>query len=217
MLKLAIFDLDGVIVSTDHFHYQAWKSMADDRGWAFDEQLNHRLRGVSRAESLAIILNANETAVSEAEEAALLTEKNATYRQLLDNLSSEDILPGVTDLLSGFRSEGILTAIGSSSRNTPVILERIGMADEFEAVVDGNMISRSKPHPEVFLKGAEALEIPPADCVVFEDAQAGVDAARAAGMKVVGVGPAALEGADIMLPDLTVTDASGIIAAVNRI
>lgn len=215
MLKLAIFDLDGVIVSTDHFHYRAWKAMADQRGWDFDEELNHELRGVSRAECLAIILDANDASVTEADKEALLEMKNTSYRNMLSELSSEDILPGVAGLLAGLRSAGILLAIGSSSRNTPTILERIGMADGFDAVVDGNMISNSKPHPEVFLKGAHALGIAPSDCVVFEDAQAGVDAARAAGMMVVGVGPAALEGTDIMLSGLADTDAADIMAAVE--
>ena len=215
MMKLAIFDLDGVIVSTDHFHYRAWKAMADRKNWFFNEELNHRLRGVSRAESLAIILEANGTGVTASEKTELLEEKNSTYRELLNELSPQDILPGVTDLLISLRSAGLLTAIGSSSRNTPTILEKIGLADGFDAVIDGNAISNSKPHPEVFLKGAAALGIAPAECVVFEDAQAGVDAARAAGMKVVGVGEAGLEGADLLLPGLENLEVDALLSSLN--
>ncbi len=201
-MNLIIFDLDGVIVSTDHFHFQAWKTLADQNCWMFDQDLNHRLRGVSRAESLNIILNANRAKVSEDVFESMLTEKNSIYRSLLNELNSSDILPGVGPLLEDLRSEGILIAIGSSSRNTPFILEQIGLYSAFDAVVDGNSITHSKPHPEVFLKGAEALNIKPSECVVFEDAQAGVDAARAAGMQVIGVGEAGLIGADLVLPDL---------------
>ena len=200
--KLAIFDLDGVIVSTDAFHYQAWGNLARRNGWFFDEELNHRLRGVSRSESLAIIMDANGAEASDHEISLMLEEKNAGYRELLNELTPGDILPGVTELLADLDSSGILSAIGSSSRNTPLILEKIGLSDAFDTVVDGNAITNSKPHPEVFLKGAEALGVDPADSVVFEDAQAGVDAARAAGMKVVGVGGAGLSGADALFPGL---------------
>lgn len=201
-MKLVIFDLDGVIVSTDRFHYLAWKSMADARGYAFDETTNHLLRGVSRAESLQIILDKNNTSVEDTEFQAMLAEKNTLYRESLQKLSPEDILPGVSDLLKELRSREMLTAIGSSSRNTPLILEKIGMTDGFDTIVDGNMISRSKPDPQVFLKGAEALSIDPSDCLVFEDAQAGVDAAVAAEMKVVGLGDEPLKNCDLMRPSL---------------
>ena len=201
-IRLAIFDLDGVIVSTDECHFEAWKALADARGYAFDRALNHSLRGVGRAESLGIILKANATDVPEAEFEKMLDEKNGTYRKLLEALGSGDILPGVGVLLEDLRSSGLLLAIGSSSRNTPLILKKIGLADTFDAVVDGNAIANSKPHPEVFLKAAEALSVPPAECVVFEDAQSGVDAARAAGMAVVGVGNAGLNGADAVVADL---------------
>ncbi len=201
-IRLVIFDLDGVIVSTDECHYKAWKALADENGYAFDRNLNHSLRGVSRAESLKLILKANSAEVPSDQFEAMLTAKNTFYRDLLEELGPGDILPGVQSLLENLRNSGMLIAIGSSSRNTPLILEKIGLADIFDAVVDGNSITHSKPHPEVFLKGAEALAVPPSECVVFEDAQSGVDAGKAAGMAVIGVGNAGLTGADALVSDL---------------
>ena len=214
-INLAIFDLDGVIVSTDECHYRAWKSLADRMGFAFDRELNHELRGVSRAESLKIILKANGASVSEEEFASMLDEKNGIYRKLLEELGPGDILPGVLELLDDLKASDVPAAIGSSSRNTPLILEKIGLADAFDAVVDGNAITRSKPHPEVFLKGAEALSIPPGECVVFEDAQSGVDAAVAAGMRAIGVGNPGLTGADAVVDDLRGLTAKAVIALLE--
>lgn len=185
-----IFDLDGVIVSTDGFHYSAWKQMADREGIYFDETINNRLRGVSRMESLEIILERAEKAYSQEEKEALAQSKNDLYRESLSQLTPADLLPGVTETLRGLREKGIKLAIGSSSKNTPTILAQIGLGDFFDAVADGNQIKNSKPHPEVFLLAAQLLGLPPTACAVVEDAFAGIDAALAAGMKAIGVGDA---------------------------
>ena len=198
MKSAIIFDLDGVIVSTDGFHYKAWKAMADREGIYFDETINNRLRGVSRMESLAIILERASKDYSEEEKLAMATAKNEIYRESLSQLTPQDILPGVMATLTALRGMGLKLAIGSSSRNTPIILEQIGLGDYFDAVADGNQIKNSKPDPEVFLLAAKLLGIPPQECVVIEDAYAGIDAAKAGGMKAVGVGDASkYEKADV--------------------
>lgn len=195
MVKLVIFDLDGVIVSTDDLHYRAWKRVSDELNLLFNEEINHKLRGVSREESLKIILNLNSRTLTGEEFKAVLEMKNHYYRSSLCELTSKDILPGVSKYINHLKTSGIKLAIGSSSRNSPLILKQIGLDESFDTVVDGNSITRSKPDPEVFLKAAEDLGIDPLYSIVYEDAQAGVDAALAAGMKVIGVGKEALTGA----------------------
>lgn len=190
-MKAFIFDLDGVIVSTDRYHYLAWKKIADKEGIYFDEKINDRLRGVSRMASLEIILERAGKKYSEEEKIALATEKNDLYRDLLKNLTPSDRLEGVTETLGFLRGKGYLLAIGSSSKNTPAILEKIGYGNYFDAVSDGNNISRGKPDPEVFLKAAEMLKVEPRDCYVVEDAEAGIDAAKAGGFTAIGIGGAA--------------------------
>ncbi|MEG1426156.1 MAG: beta-phosphoglucomutase [Oscillospiraceae bacterium] len=203
MKKAIIFDLDGVIVSTDGFHYKAWKQMANREGIYFDETINNRLRGVSRMESLAIILERANRTYTDEEKAEMASMKNELYRESLSELTPADILPGVMDLLQKLRAMGLKLAIGSSSRNTPTILKQIGLGDYFDAVADGNGIQHSKPDPEVFLLAAKLLNLPAKDCVVVEDAFAGIDAALAGGMKAVGVGDAArYEKATITAPSM---------------
>ncbi len=191
MVKGVIFDLDGVIVSTDDCHYRAWKRMADEEHIYFDRAINERLRGVSRMDSLAIILERTQKAYTPEEKAALAARKNAYYVELIGALTPGDILPGAMDVLRLLRDRGVKIAIGSSSRNTPIILKQIGLSDTFDAVADGNQITHSKPNPEVFLLAAKLLGLPPAECVVVEDADAGVEAAVAGGMLALGVGSAA--------------------------
>lgn len=190
--KAVIFDLDGVLLSTDQYHYQAWKQLADSEGIYFDRQINERLRGVSRMESLEIILERSDRTWSDDEKKGMATRKNELYRQLLENLTPDDVYPGVVELLDELDQHGIKKAVGSSSKNAGFILKKVGLADRFkDAVCDGTQISRSKPDPEVFLKAAEMLKVPPELCVVIEDAGAGIEAAKAAGMTAVGVGSAA--------------------------
>lgn len=186
-----IFDLDGVIVSTDNCHYLAWKRMADEEGIPFDRTINERLRGVSRMESLSIILEKAEKPYTEEQQQAMAARKNGYYVELIGSLTPDDMLEGVPATLDMLRQKGVKIAIGSSSRNTPIILKQLKLDNGFDAVADGNAITRSKPDPEVFLLAAKLLGLEPANCLVVEDADAGVDAALAGGMRVLGVGGAA--------------------------
>ena len=185
-----IFDLDCVICSTDEYHYRAWKALADRLGIPFDRERNNLLRGVSRMESLEIILEKSEKNFSPDEKERLAAEKNDLYRQLLGNMTPRDLPEDVKRTLDALREKGIPLAIGSSSKNTPYILERIGLGRFFDAVADGNMITRSKPDPEVFLKAAEMLRKAPEECLVVEDARAGVEAARRGGFGCAAIGDA---------------------------
>lgn len=185
-----IFDLDGVIVSTDEFHYLAWKELADAEGIPFDRADNERLRGVSRMESLDILLEKATKPYSDAAKLDMAERKNAIYRGLLERLSPADLLPGVAAVLDGLRARGVKIAIGSSSKNAGPILQAIGLAEAFDAVADGTHITRSKPDPEVFTLAAERVGVAPAHCLVVEDAHAGVEAGLAAGMRVLAVGSA---------------------------
>lgn len=190
MKKGMIFDLDGVIVSTDHFHYLAWKKMADDEGITFDETINNRLRGVSRMASLEIILEKAEKEYSQEEKEKLCTKKNELYREYLKQLTPDDLDNDVLSTLIKIKQAGIKIAIGSSSKNTKFILERIGLGDFFDAVADGTMIKNSKPDPEVFLLASELLGLKPEDCGVVEDALAGVEAAKRGGFTSYGISDA---------------------------
>lgn len=190
--KVIIFDLDGVLVFTDHYHYLAWKKLADRLGIYFDENINNRLRGVSRMASLEIILERDTgRELSLKEKTALAEEKNGYYRELLRQMTPDSVAPQVRETLSRLRGRGYRLAIGSSSKNTRTILERTNLLDAFDAVSDGNNITRSKPDPEVFLKAAQFLGVCPQACAVVEDARAGIDAALAGGMLAVGIGEAA--------------------------
>ncbi|MCG3148688.1 MAG: Beta-phosphoglucomutase [Verrucomicrobiae bacterium] len=193
MIQGVIFDLDGVLVSTDEFHYLGWQRLADSEGIYFDRRINERLRGVSRMESLAILLERATKTYSPPEKEAMAARKNAYYRELLQQITPRDVLPGVLPVLEGLKVAGIKTAIASSSRNCPLILERTGLAGRFDAVADGNHITNSKPDPEIFLLAARRLGLPAQVCLVVEDAEAGVTGALAAGMKVLAVGFAAAD------------------------
>jgi len=188
--KGIIFDLDGVICCTDQYHYQAWKKMADRIGVYFDEDINNRLRGVSRMASLDIILERSDRRYSQEEKEALAEEKNETYRQLLLQMTPEDLSDEVRDTLHTLRDKGLKLAIGSSSRNTKTILKQIGLGSFFDAVSDGTNITRSKPDPQVFTMAAEMLNLQPEECLVVEDAPAGIEAACAGGFESAGIGEA---------------------------
>lgn len=188
--KGIIFDLDGVICHTDKYHYQAWKKLADKLGIYFDEEINNRLRGVSRMESFEIILEKYDGEMTEEEKVRYASEKNDLYRELLKNMTTADLDPQVKETLDALRSRGLLLAIGSSSRNAGFILERLGLSGYFDAVSDGNNISRSKPDPEVFLKAAEYLNLQPQDCLVVEDAESGLEAAFGGHMDSAAIGDA---------------------------
>ena len=186
-MKGAIFDLDGVIVDTAKYHYLAWKELADELGFFFKESDNERLKGVSRMRSLEILLEVGGITASESEKLEMAESKNARYVKMLDNLDKSELLEGTENYLKKLRSERVLISLGSASKNAPLILEKLGIADLFDAIVDGNSVSKAKPDPEVFLKAVQMLNLSPAECCVFEDSQAGIEAARRAGCSVIAV------------------------------
>ena len=189
--KAVIFELDGVICFTDKYHYQAWKEMADGIGVYFDEVINNRLRGVSRMASLDIILERSEKSYKEKEKEKLAAQKNEIYKKLLEQMSPADLSDEVKNTLDELRKRGYKLAIGSSSKNTKMILKQLGLDGYFDAISDGTNITHSKPDPEVFLKAAQFLGMDPEACLVVEDALAGIDAAVAGGFDSAGVGEAA--------------------------
>lgn len=189
--KAIIFDLDGVICHTDRYHYLAWKKVADELGIYFDEEINNRLRGVSRLESFEIILERYDGVMSSEEKINYTTKKNELYKELLKNMSPADLSAEVKETLDALRGGGYKLAIGSSSRNARFILGQLGLGDYFDAISDGNNITNSKPDPEVFVKAAQFVGEEPKDCLVVEDAKAGLQAAIAGGMKCAAIGDAA--------------------------
>ncbi|MBN8826946.1 MULTISPECIES: beta-phosphoglucomutase [unclassified Spirosoma] len=204
-IKAFLFDLDGVIVDTAIYHYQAWKRLANELGFDISEAFNESLKGVSRMESLDLILAHGGLTLPDEKKAELAAQKNTWYLELVSRMTPGDILPGVASFFAQVRKAGLKTALGSVSKNAGMILDRIGMTDAFDAVIDGNKISKGKPDPEVFTKGAAELGFDPAECVVFEDAVAGVEAGKRGGMFVVGLGsPEILTQADLVAPSLEV-------------
>jgi beta-phosphoglucomutase len=199
-VKACLFDLDGVIVDTAIYHFQAWRRLANELGFDFTEHQNEQLKGISRMESLELILGWGEVSLSEEDKLTWATRKNNWYLDLVKEMTPNEILPGVKDFLTLLRENNIKIALGSASKNSKLILERIEMLPYFDAIIDGNNITKGKPDPQVFLLGAEATDCKPEECVVFEDAVAGVQAGKAGGMRVVGVGsPEVLFEADIVI------------------
>ena len=210
-LQGILFDLDGVLCSTDEYHYRAWKQLADSIGIPFDRTVNARLRGISRMQSLDIILAQGSRAYTPEEKQALAAQKNASYRALLQDLSPKDLDPCVKTALDALRKKGFLLAVASSSRNARFILERLGLGSFFDAVCDGTQILHAKPDPEVFLKAAAMLHLPPEACLVVEDAVAGAQAGHAGGFLVACVGDAAQKGAG----DYNLSDLAALAAVCN--
>ncbi|MDQ0191875.1 beta-phosphoglucomutase [Paenibacillus wynnii] len=202
-VKACLFDLDGVLVDTAKYHYIAWKELADDLGFQFTEQDNERLKGVSRVASLNILLEIGGLSFTDAEKEKLAEKKNNRYVEYITTMDSSEILPGALDFLKECRAHGIRVALGSASKNAMMILNNTGLTPYFDAIIDGTHTSVAKPDPEVFLLGAKALETVPEQCVVFEDAEAGIEAAIRAGMVSVGIGsPETLAAANVVVPSL---------------
>jgi beta-phosphoglucomutase len=200
VIQCCIFDLDGVIVDTAKYHYLAWKRLANSLGFDFTEEDNEHLKGVSRVESLKLILKLGAVTLDQAAFDTALVNKNGWYLEYINKIGPEEILPGVSEFLADVRAKGIKTALGSASKNAVLILERIKLLDQFDAIVDGNKVSNAKPDPEVFLNAAREIGVTPADCIVFEDAVAGVQAALNANMKVIGIGvDTVLQQADLVI------------------
>ncbi|MFB9864852.1 beta-phosphoglucomutase [Rufibacter immobilis] len=203
-IKACLFDLDGVLVDTAVYHFKAWRRLAQTLGIDFTEHDNERLKGVSRVRSLEIILEIGGQTLPQEQMLALCEQKNTEYLLDVAQMTPEEILPGVVDFLKALKVEGIKIALGSASKNAQLILERTQLLPYFDAIIDGRHVTNGKPDPEVFLKGAEALGVPPEECVVFEDAVAGVEAAKNGDMLCVGVGqPEVLTQADVVVKDLT--------------
>jgi beta-phosphoglucomutase len=201
MIRGLIFDLDGVIVDTAKYHYAAWKELAETLKIPFSKTDNERLKGVSRVRSLEIILEIGGLELSDEDKAKYAARKNDRYLEFIRKLREDEILPGAKRFLLNARAEGYKIALGSASKNTELILENLNITDLFDAVIDGNKVTKAKPDPEVFLKGAEEIGVPPAECVVFEDAEAGIRAAHNAGMTAIGIGsPKQLPEAEFCIP-----------------
>ncbi|MGB5989050.1 MAG: beta-phosphoglucomutase [Marinifilaceae bacterium] len=188
MIKACIFDLDGVVVDTAKYHFIAWRELAKGMNFEFTEKDNERLKGVSRMTSLDILLEIGNVSLSQEEKLALAEQKNVEYLEYIYKMGPEEILPGVKDFILDLRAKGIKIALGSASKNAKLILERLEITSLFDALVDGTMVSNAKPDPQVFTLGAELLEVANEECIVFEDAVAGLQAAHNANMKCVGVG-----------------------------
>ena len=187
MIQGLIFDLDGVLVDTAKYHYLAWKKLCGELGFHFDINDNELLKGVSRVRSFEIILEINNRKMSEEEITKYCTIKNGYYLEYIERLTAEDVLPGVREFLEDAKRAGYRIALGSASKNSRLILERLNITDLFDAIIDGTKVQNAKPDPEVFLKGAEELGVKPEDCIVFEDSAAGITAARNGKMCAVGV------------------------------
>jgi beta-phosphoglucomutase len=188
MIRACIFDLDGVIVDTAHYHYLAWKRLANELGIDLSPEDNEKLKGVSRMHSLEIILKMAGISLSEHDREVLANRKNSWFVDYLERMAPEEIFPGVKDLIRQLKSKGLKVGLASSSKNAQTVLQLLHINELFDVVVDGTMITHSKPHPEIFLLAASKLQSPPDECLVFEDAESGVEAAIAAGMKCVGIG-----------------------------
>lgn len=191
MTNACIFDLDGVLVDTAQYHFLAWKRLAKEFGYELTEEVNEQLKGVSRMKSLEIVLKHANISLEEQRKESLADRKNGWFAEYVHAMKAEELFPGVKELFRKLKTDGIQIALASSSKNAQTIIDILGIRSEFNAVVDGNMIVHSKPDPEIFLLAAKKLGLNPAGCVVFEDAEAGVEAALAAGMKCVGVGSSA--------------------------
>ncbi|GGF73526.1 beta-phosphoglucomutase [Paenibacillus albidus] len=202
-IKACLFDLDGVLVDTAKYHYIAWKELADSLGFTFTEQDNERLKGVSRTASLNILLEIGGLLLDEEEKTRLAEQKNNRYVQYIAKMDSSEILPGALEFLRECREQGLKIALGSASKNAMTILNNTGLTPYFDAIIDGTHTSAAKPDPEVFLLGAQALGTAPGQCVVFEDAEAGIEAAIRAGMASIGIGsPQTLSAANLVVPSL---------------
>ncbi|MFE0558042.1 beta-phosphoglucomutase [Paenibacillus sp. FSL W8-0187] len=202
-ISACLFDLDGVLVDTAKYHYIAWKRLAGELGFEFTEQDNERLKGVSRMASLDILLEVGGVKLDEAAKLALAEKKNAWYVEYISNMDESEILPGALEFIQALKDRGIKVALGSASKNAMLILNNTGLTPYFDAIIDGTKTAQAKPDPEVFTMGAHELGARPDACVVFEDAEAGIEAATRAGMRSVGIGsPETLGRANIVLPSL---------------
>ncbi len=216
-MELAIFDLDGVIVDTAKYHYLAWKRLAEELGIPFTQDDNERLKGVSRMRSLQIVLELGGRNLSADEQKNLAAKKNVWYVEYIEQMGPDEILPGVLPFLPALKEDGIKIALASASKNARFILDKLHLAHQFAVIVDGNSVSKAKPDPEGFLLAAAKLGVNPTLAVVFEDAAAGIEAAKRAGMFAVGIGnPSALPEADLILPGFEATPPAQLLQTLRH-
>jgi len=202
-IQACIFDLDGVIVDTANFHYKAWKRLANELGFDLTPEQNEKMKGISRMESLDMLLEMGNIEATRKEKKQLADMKNNWYRDYISEMQPRDILPGVLDFLEELTEAHILVAIGSASKNAPAIVRQVQIGRYLDALIDGSKVTKGKPNPEVFLKAAEEMGMEPAHCVVFEDARSGIEAAKNGGMRAIGVGAQQmLHQADMVIPGL---------------
>jgi beta-phosphoglucomutase len=215
LIRAFIFDLDGVITDTAEYHYRGWKRLADEEGLPFTRADNERLRGIPRRDSLLLILQGRPS--PEAELQAMMDRKNQYYLEFIRAITPADLLPGARELLVELRNAGYIVALGSASKNAREVLERLGILTLFDAISDGYSVERQKPAPDLFLHAAGQLGLPPAECVVVEDAGAGIEAARAGCFRTVGLGPPERVGAaDVILPNLAGVRLADLLRALGE-
>jgi beta-phosphoglucomutase len=214
MIGAFIFDLDGVLTDTAEYHYRGWKRLADEEGFPFTREENEHLRGIPRRESLLLILKGRSYPEAKIQE--MMQRKNSYYLELIKEISPRDLLPGAKELLEEIRLAGLKNALGSASKNAAEVLDRLGIRSLFDAVSDGHSVQRQKPAPDLFLHAAGQLGLPPSQCVVVEDAAAGIIAARAGGFRSVGLGPPQRVGvADLVLPSLATVRLADLLRALD--
>ena len=217
MIDCCIFDLDGVITDTAEYHYRGWKKLADENGWAFDRTANEKLRGVARRESLLLILGERAPQYSEPQLWAFMARKNDYYLQFIQEISPRDLLPGAHELLQELRAANYKIALGSASKNAPQVLRALGIEGLFDAIADGSSVERQKPAPDLFLFAAKELQLAPNECVVVEDAEAGIQAAKAGGFNAIGLGPPERVGAaDAVFPSLDGVHVADLLNALGQ-
>lgn len=213
-IKGFIFDLDGVITDTAEYHYRGWQRLAEEEGLAFTRDDNEQLRGIPRRESLLLILKDRQYPEDKILE--MMERKNNYYLEYIKEISPRDVLPGAKELLEEIRASGLKNALGSASKNAPEVLDRLGIRSLFDAVADGHSVERQKPAPDLFLHAARQLDLAPAECVVVEDAAAGVEAARSGGFRSVGLGPHERVGqAEVVFPDLSTVRLADLLRALD--
>lgn len=216
MIKACIFDLDGVIVDTAKYHFIAWRKLANELGFDFTAEQNEKLKGISRMESLDLILSWGGVEKTAEERLALATKKNDLYLTYILKMGADEVLEGVQSFLTELQQLGLQIAIGSASKNATTILQQLGLAPAFNIIIDGNKVSKSKPDPEVFLRAAAELGLSPTECIVFEDAEAGIEAALAGGFYAVGIGdPAVLKEAHLVVPDFRDSSFKSIVEGIR--
>lgn len=214
MIRAFIFDLDGVITDTAEYHFRGWKRLADEGGLAFTREDNEHLRGIARRESLMLILK--DRVYPEEKIQEMMERKNGYYLEFIKEISPRDLLPGARELLEEIRAAGLKNALGSASKNAGEVIERLGIHSLFDAISDGHSVARQKPAPDLFLHAAQQLGLSPAECIVVEDAAAGIEAARAGGFRSVGLGPAERVGkADVVFPSLAGLHLSDLLKAFD--